>query len=235
MGIGRRIESAVALQAALHDLVKRGLVSSIPPLSLPVAPTVRGPDRAVSMTRLSRDWPEFPGPHGIENYLRRANPHDNALTHGSVYMSTTDVLQHKAAVTDIHTGIEKADRRVLAAGVGRALAETYVLYLKTQGVHWNVVGPLFYQIHKLTEEQYLDLAQAVDELAERIRALGFPAPASFSQFTALSAIKENAEIPNAHDAIAMLVADHEMICRTFRQAAAVADDCDDIVTTDILV
>jgi starvation-inducible DNA-binding protein len=145
-----------------------------------------------------------------------------------------DVMQPKTKVSNINTGIEVNDRRELAQQLSRALAETYVLYLKTQGFHWNVVGPLFYGLHKLTEVQYTDLANAVDELAERIRALGHPAPATFAQFLELSSIKEMPGTHPTEDSIRALVADHEKISRTFREAVSVADDDDDIVTADML-
>jgi starvation-inducible DNA-binding protein len=149
-------------------------------------------------------------------------------------MANLDVLQSKPTVSNVNTGIENPDRGELALSVGRALAETYILYLKTQGVHWNVVGPMFYGLHKLTESQYEDLAEAVDELAERIRALGHPAPATFAQFLELSVIKEAQGLMSAEQAINVLVTDHETISRTFREAVRVADKADDIVTADML-
>jgi len=149
-------------------------------------------------------------------------------------VTTVNVMQSKARVSEVNTGIEVKDRKELAGSLSRALAETYVLYLKTQGFHWNVVGPLFYGMHKLTETQYEDLANAVDELAERIRALGHPAPATFAEFLKLSQIKEMPGVQSTEDSIRALIADHETISRTFREAVQVADDDDDIVTADML-
>lgn len=149
-------------------------------------------------------------------------------------MSKSELLQQKAEVADVYTGIKRQDRKKLALGLSRALAETYVLYAKTQGFHWNVVGPLFYGLHKLTEEQYENLADAVDELAERIRALGYPAPATLAEFIALSAIKESPGIVNADEAIRQLNNDHEGICRTLRETASVADEFSDQATADML-
>ncbi len=149
-------------------------------------------------------------------------------------MATVNAMQSKAKISEVNTGIEGKDRKELAASLGRALAETYVLYLKTQGFHWNVVGPMFYGMHKLSEAQYQDLAVAVDDLAERIRALGHPAPATFVKFLELSQIKEMAGAPSAEESIRALVSDHETISRTFRDAVQVADDDDDIVTADML-
>ncbi|HEY8353351.1 MAG TPA: Dps family protein [Sphingomonadales bacterium] len=145
-----------------------------------------------------------------------------------------DILQAKAEVSEVHTGIRDRDRSALADGLSRALAETYILYVKTQGFHWNVVGPLFYGLHKMTEEQYEDLAEAVDHLAERIRAIGYPAPASFKQFVELSSIGEVTEVPTAEDAIMMLIDDHEKVARTFRDSTKIADELDDLVTADLL-
>jgi starvation-inducible DNA-binding protein len=149
-------------------------------------------------------------------------------------MPNTDVMQQKADVSEVHTGIKRQDRKKLAHGLSRALAETYVLYVKTQGFHWNVVGPLFYGLHKLTEEQYQNLALAVDELAERIRALGYPAPATLGEFVALSSIKESPGVANAEEAVRQLNCDHESICRTFRETTAVADEFNDQATADML-
>ena len=149
-------------------------------------------------------------------------------------MSTVDIMKPKVTVSDVNTGIDPPDRRELADSVGIALAETYVLYLKTQGFHWNVVGPLFYGLHKLTDAQYRDLADAVDVLAERIRALGYPAPATFKRFLELSAIKEMPNVMSTQDGIRELVNDHEKIARTFRKTVTVADKFDDIVTADLL-
>ncbi len=101
-------------------------------------------------------------------------------------------------------------------------------------MHWNAVGPLFYGLHKLTEAQYEDLAVAVDEIAERIRALGHRAPATFAEFIELSEIKESPGVMTAEQSIATLVADHETVSRTFREAARVAGEHSDIVTADML-
>jgi starvation-inducible DNA-binding protein len=134
----------------------------------------------------------------------------------------------------VKTGLQSGDRQELAQAVSKALAETYVLYTKTQAVHWNVVGPLFYALHKLTESQYEDLAEAVDTIAERIRALGYPAPASFGEFLELSDIRESREKLTAEQAVTMLCGDHEIAACTFREATKLADDLDDVVTADLL-
>jgi len=149
-------------------------------------------------------------------------------------MTKSELMQQKAEVADVYTGIKRQDRKKLALALSRALSETYVLYAKTQGFHCNVVGPLFYGLHKLTEEQYENLAAAVDELAERIRALGYPTPATLAEFIAMSSIKESPGVANAEEAIRQLNSDHEAICRTFRETASVAGEFSDQVTADML-
>lgn len=140
----------------------------------------------------------------------------------------------KPAAENMKTGIDPGQRQQLARAVGKTLAETYVLYTKTQAIHWNVVGPMFYSLHKMTEEQYEDLAEAIDEIAERIRALGSPAPASFAEFLELSDIKELRDVQTAEAAVEMLWNDHETAARTFREAATLADEMEDVVTADLL-
>ncbi len=149
-------------------------------------------------------------------------------------MSTAQVLKAKVQTQEPRTGIKSEDARLLAEGLSRSLAATYVLYVKTQGFHWNVVGPLFYGLHKLTEEQYKDLAEAADEVAERIRALGHPAPASFAEFSKLSPIDETQGRMSAEDMVETLIADHETVARTFRELVGVAERARDVVTADLL-
>jgi starvation-inducible DNA-binding protein len=149
-------------------------------------------------------------------------------------MASSDPLQPQVRTEVPQTGIRTEDSQQLAQGLARALGETYVLYVKTQGFHWNVVGPLFYGLHKLTEEQYEDLADAADKLAERIRALGYPAPNSFKEFARLSAVSEAVGNPSAREMIEQLVKDHETVSRTFRETVALADEAGDVVTADLL-
>jgi starvation-inducible DNA-binding protein len=147
---------------------------------------------------------------------------------------THDKAQEKADVAPVKTGLETTDRQELAQAVDKALAETYVLYTKTQAVHWNVVGPMFYSLHKMTEEQYEDLADAIDSIAERIRALGAPTPVSFGEFLEMSDVQEMREKQTAEDAVRMLCSDHETVARTFRDATKLAGEMDDVVTADLL-
>ena len=142
--------------------------------------------------------------------------------------------QQKQSATPMKTGLDTSDRQELATAVSKALAETYVLYTKTQAIHWNVVGPMFYSLHKLTETQYEDLAEAVDLIAERIRQLGSPAPGSFGEFLELSDITESRDKQTAEQAVKMLCGDHEIAARTFREATKLADELDDVVTADML-
>ena len=99
----------------------------------------------------------------------------------------------------INIGITEAQRKTIAEGLSKVLADSYTLYLKTHKFHWNVEGSRFRTLHLMFEEQYNELATAVDEIAERIRALGFPAPGSYSEFSALTEIQENTGKPADHD------------------------------------
>ncbi len=143
-------------------------------------------------------------------------------------------LQATAHLENVQTGIQNADRKAVADGTARALADTYALYLKTQGFHWNVVGAHFYGLHKLTEAQYEELGDAVDVIAERIRALGFPAPASFRQFSALSQIPDSEGAKSGEAMIEELIADHETVSRSFRELIETADAAGDAATADLL-
>src|SRR4028118_924912 len=105
--------------------------------------------------------------------------------------------QDKSLAVDI--GIAEDSRKEIALGLSRVLADTYSLYLKTHYFHWNVTGPMFTSLHQMFEQQYTELATAVDELAERIRALGVFAPGSYSQFAELSSIPETREVPSAEE------------------------------------
>lgn len=135
---------------------------------------------------------------------------------------------------EINIGLPAAARREIAAGLSRLLADTYTLYLKTHNFHWNVTGPMFQTLHTLFESQYTELATAVDEIAERIRALGEPAPGSYRQFTELSCIAEETGVPTAEEMIRQLVTDQEAVARTAREVFPVADEHNDEPTADLL-
>lgn len=129
---------------------------------------------------------------------------------------------------------KKKDRTAIADGLGKVLADTFTLYLKTHKYHWNVTGPMFAALHTAFEVQYNELWLATDLLAERMRAIDAYAPGSYSEFEMLSSIKEAQDIPNAMDMIADLVADHETIGKTIRDAFKAAEEGDDEVTQDML-
>jgi len=128
---------------------------------------------------------------------------------------------------------DQAARQEIAAGLSKLLADSYTLYLKTHGFHWNVVGPRFYELHKLFEEQYVELQGAVDEIAERIRALGRKAPASYSEFAEIATIAEETRAPDADGMIRQLLQDHRTAARAAQRAAETADAHGDIGTADL--
>jgi starvation-inducible DNA-binding protein len=134
----------------------------------------------------------------------------------------------------INIGIEEKDRREIADGLSRLLADSYTLYLKTHNYHWNVTGPMFATLHTLFEEHYTELAQAVDEIAERIRALGFKAPGSYSAFAKLTEIEEETGNPGAEEMIGQLVLGQEAVVRTARQIFPVVEKANDEPTADLL-
>ncbi len=134
----------------------------------------------------------------------------------------------------INIGIETQDREAIAEGLSRLLADTYTLYLKTHNFHWNVTGPMFNTLHTMFEQQYTELATAVDEIAERIRALGVAAPGSYTQFSKLTEIREEDGSPDAQDMIAQLVEDQETVVRTARSIFPVVEAASDEPTADLL-
>lgn len=131
-------------------------------------------------------------------------------------------------------GIKENDRKLIAEGLSRLLADTYTLYLKTHYFHWNVTGPMFNTLHLMFETQYTELALAVDLVAERIRSLDVYAPGTYRDFAKLSSIKESESVPNAVDMIKELVAGHEAVCRTARSVFPAADVASDEATSDLL-
>ena len=133
----------------------------------------------------------------------------------------------------VKIGISDKKRAAIAQALARALAGSYVLYVKTHGFHWNVRGPHFAPLHALFETQYTELAVAVDELAERIRALGHEAPGSFAQFTQLSAIAEQIEVPAADGMVKELLGDHEKLAQAFRKLAGSAAKAGDEATAGL--
>jgi starvation-inducible DNA-binding protein len=137
-------------------------------------------------------------------------------------------------VMQVNIGIEEGTRAEIAAGLSRLLADTYTLYLKTHYFHWNVTGPMFQTLHLMFETQYTELALAVDSIAERIRALGFPAPGSYTEYAKLSSIPETTSVPKAEEMIKLLVEGQEAVCRTARSIFPVAEKASDEPTADLL-
>jgi starvation-inducible DNA-binding protein len=135
---------------------------------------------------------------------------------------------------NIDIGIKEADRQKIAQGLSRLLADTYTLYLKTHNFHWNVTGPMFQTLHLMFETQYNELALAVDLVAERIRALGFPAPGTYREFAQLSSIKESSGVPAAEDMIRELVAGQEAVVKTARAVFPLVDEVHDEPSADLL-
>jgi starvation-inducible DNA-binding protein len=134
----------------------------------------------------------------------------------------------------IDIGISAKDRKRIADGLAKVLADTYTLYLKTHNFHWNVTGPMFNTLHLMFEAQYNELALAVDLVAERIRALGFPAPGSYSAYAKLSSIEEADGVPAAEEMIAQLVKGHEAVVRTARGVFPAVEKASDQPTADLL-
>jgi len=135
----------------------------------------------------------------------------------------------------IDIGISAENRGAIAGGLSKLLADTYTLYLTTHNFHWNVTGPMFNTLHTMFMQQYTELWNAVDPIAERIRALGHPVPGSYAQFAALSSLPDvPAAPPKALDMVRTLVAGHEGVARTARGVFPLADRADDQPTADLL-
>jgi starvation-inducible DNA-binding protein len=138
---------------------------------------------------------------------------------------------------NIDIGIKVGDRKKIADGLSRFLADSYTLYLKTHNFHWNVTGPMFNALHTMFETQYTEQWTALDETAERIRALGFNAPGSYAEFIRLSSIPEEpglTEAPDWKEMVRQLVAGNEAVARTARKVLKTADDAGDDPTVDLM-
>jgi len=135
---------------------------------------------------------------------------------------------------ELNIGINAEDRQQIAAGLSRLLADSYSLYLKTHNYHWNVEGPMFNTLHLMFEQHYTELATAVDEIAERIRALGVKAPGSYSAFGKLTSIDEARGDEPAEEMIRQLVIGQETVARTAREAIKAAEAASDEPTADLL-
>lgn len=141
----------------------------------------------------------------------------------------------KSAAVPVSIGISEKDRGAIARGLNALLADTYTLYLTTHNFHWNVTGPMFNTLHAMFMAQYTELWNAVDPIAERIRALGFPAEGSYAQFGKRSSLKDApADPPRALDMVRILVEGHETVARTARGIFPLADRANDEPTADLL-
>ena len=136
--------------------------------------------------------------------------------------------------SSINIGINEKDRKKIADGLSRVLADTYTLYLKTHNFHWNVTGPMFQTLHTMFMTQYNEIWMAVDTVAERIRALGYPAPGTYKEFAALTSIKDSSGTISAKEMIKQLVAGQEAVTRTAREVLPVAEAAGDQPTVDLL-
>jgi len=135
----------------------------------------------------------------------------------------------------IDIGIGDNARKEISDGLAKVLADTYLLYLKTHGYHWNVRGPHFQQLHALFEEQYREMWDAVDEIAERIRALGHDAPGSYQSMAKLASVEEREDVPKAGEMLADLVKGNEAVLKTVRAVMPSAQDGGDEASFDLMV
>ena len=139
-----------------------------------------------------------------------------------------------ATTMPVDIGIDEKTRQRIVEGLSRLLADTYTLYLKTHNFHWNVKGPMFQTLHLMFETHYTELAMAVDEVAERIRALGFPAPGTYAEFSRLTAIHETTGVPKATEMVRLLVEGHQIAAKTAREVISFAEGAHDAPTADLL-
>lgn len=135
---------------------------------------------------------------------------------------------------EINIGISEEHRADIAKALSRVLADSYMLYLRTHNYHWNVTGELFHSLHEQFEEQYTELAEAVDEIAERIRALGYKAPGTFKEFQQLTSLDESTDEPEAMKMVRGLAEGNEQVLCTAREALEPAKEGDDEATIDLL-
>jgi starvation-inducible DNA-binding protein len=136
--------------------------------------------------------------------------------------------------TQIDIGIPEKKRKEIAQGLSRLLADSYTLYLTTHNFHWNVTGPMFNTLHLMFMDQYTELWNSLDLIAERIRSLGQPAPGTYGQFSKLTSLEEPDGVPKAKEMIKMLVQGHEAVSKTARSIFPVAEDGSDEATLDLL-
>jgi starvation-inducible DNA-binding protein len=160
------------------------------------------------------------------NKLQQKNPEIEVMTELKTLNGTETM--------DINIGINTDDRKAIAEGLSKLLADSYMVYLKTHNYHWNVTGKLFHSLHEMFEEQYTELAEAIDIIAERIRALGYRAPGSFREYQQLTSIEEDADMPEALEMVRRLAVDNETILRTAREALPACEKAGDEASIDLL-
>lgn len=148
---------------------------------------------------------------------------------------TDDPLNTRAAELSVQSSVKRGDRKNLANMLNGVLASSYVLYAKTHAFHWNVTGPLFYSVHKLTDEQYNELAEAVDDIAERIRAIGFPAMSGLKAYLNDSVVDDPDSVPRTREMVETLARDHQAVAEQARKAALEAEEVNDLYSHDLLV
>jgi starvation-inducible DNA-binding protein len=137
-------------------------------------------------------------------------------------------------MTDIDIGISKENRTEITNGLKKLLADSYTLYLQTHNFHWNVTGMQFRELHLMFEEHYTELALAVDDIAERIRTLDVPAPATYKEFARLSSIEEVDGVPSSSEMVELLTKGHEQVIKTARQVLKIAQGADDESTASLV-
>lgn len=135
---------------------------------------------------------------------------------------------------ELHIGLDDQQRKNIAQGLNTLLADSYSLYIKTHNFHWNVEGPHFTSLHALFEKHYMELAEAIDQIAERIRALGEYVAASYQQFAKLTSIKEETGHPNSREMLQQLIDGQEQVVRTARHLLKTVEDANDQPSLDLL-
>lgn len=149
--------------------------------------------------------------------------------------SSPELTPHKVNKPTKAATLPKLNRKEAAMALCRVLADTYVLYLKTQKCHWNVTGPMFHPSHVMFEHQYKEMFDAIDEIAERIRSLDYMAPGSFREFMELSDIREKVSLSDHHAMITDLIESHEILVSRMRESLEMIEGTDDVVTEDLIV
>ncbi|WP_372018731.1 Dps family protein [Pseudoxanthomonas sp. 10H] len=161
----------------------------------------------------------------------------NKTSKGEAPAAKAKGINPVASTSRIDIGIASGDRKEIAEGLSRYLSDAFTLYLKTHNFHWNVTGPMFNSLHNMFEQQYTEQWNALDEVAERTRALGFNTPGSYAEFIRLTSIREEPGadgVPDWKGMVQQLVAGNEAVCRTARAVLKTADDAGDDPTVDLL-